>query len=266
MKFGIIILIIYETILMKIGSEIMIRYYCSGFDANNAFGHGLGDMFKTELRDTKSIVYIPGSPEKIEKAKTKYIPVFTNHFKNVGIEFDEVNLITTNLKSDEAKEIIKNASFIMLMGGNPFKQKEMCEKLGILEELKRYNGIMVGFSAGAMLMSKYIIITPCNEEYPDFHVEDGLNFDGLSIYPHNNTFEENYPDTLVVGDETYQKKDLIQVAKKYGKFFLLQDNGIDISIIKSSNGNIEFYIENDGKIWEVSDEITLVFKNQCKKK
>ena len=45
----------------------MIRYYCSGFDIHDAFGHGLGEMFKFELKDTKSIVYIPGSPEKIEK-------------------------------------------------------------------------------------------------------------------------------------------------------------------------------------------------------
>lgn len=251
--------------LIKIESEIMIRYYCSGFDVNNAFGHGLGDMFKTELKDTKSIVYVPGSPEKIEKAKTKYIPVFTNHFKNIGIEFDEVNLITPDLTSDEAKEMIEKASFVMLMGGDPFKQKEMCEKLGVLEELKKYNGIMVGFSAGAMLMSKYIIITPCSEEYPDFHIEEGLNFDGISIYPHNNTSEETYPDTLVVGDETYQKADLIRVAKEYGNFYLLQDNDTDISIIKSSNGNLEFYIENNGKIWEVSDEVTLISKSQSKK-
>ena len=75
----------------------MIRYYCSGFDINDAFGHGLGEMFKLELKDTKSIVYIPGSPEKIEKVKTKYIPAFTEHFKNVGIEFEQVNLITTEL-------------------------------------------------------------------------------------------------------------------------------------------------------------------------
>ena len=33
----------------------MTRYYCSGFDINNAFGHGLGDMFLSELKDTKSI-------------------------------------------------------------------------------------------------------------------------------------------------------------------------------------------------------------------
>lgn len=242
----------------------MIRYYCSGFDVNNAFGHGLGDMFKTELRDTKSIVYIPGSPEKIEKAKTKYIPLFTNHFKNVGIKFDEVNLITPDIISDEAREMIRKASFIMLMGGDPFKQKEMCEKLGILEELKKYNGIMMGFSAGAMLMSKYIIITPCSEEYPDFQIGDGLNLDEISIYPHNNTSEETYPDTLVVGDETYKKEDLLQVAKEYGNFYLLQDNDTDISIIKFSNGSIEFYIENNGKIWEVSDGVNLVSEKRMK--
>ena len=52
--------------IILIGVIIVVRYYCSGFDINNAFGHGLGEMFKLELNDTKSIVYIPGSSEKIE--------------------------------------------------------------------------------------------------------------------------------------------------------------------------------------------------------
>ena len=51
----------------------MIRYYCSGFDINDAFGHGLGDMFLSELKDRKSIVYIPGSPEK--SAGTVILPI-----------------------------------------------------------------------------------------------------------------------------------------------------------------------------------------------
>lgn len=248
----------------------MIRYYCSGFDVENAFGHGLGEIFKKELKDTKSIVYIPGSPEKIEKAKTKYVPVFTNHFKNVGIEFEKVNLITPDLTCEEAQSMIQNASFIMLMGGDPFKQKEMCERLKIMEELKAFDGIMMGFSAGAMLMSKYIIITPCSEEYPDFHIEKGLNFDELSIYPHNNTSDIEYPEVLTVGDETYRKQDLIKVAREYGKYYLLQDNinenGLtDISIIKSTNGVIEYYTENQGKIWLVEGEISLISgKNNIK--
>lgn len=249
----------------------MYRYYCSGFDINNAFGHGLGEMFKAELKDTKSIVYIPGSIEKIEKAKTKYIPVFTEHFKNVGIEFEQATLITPELSKEEAKKIIRNASFIMLMGGDPFKQKDLCEQLGILPELKQYNGIMLGFSAGAMLMSKYIIITPCSDEYPTFRIEEGLDLDDLSIYPHNNTSSEEYPNELIAGDEKYQKQDLLKVAKKYGEFYLLQDNPredgtTDISIIKSTNGTIEFYYENDGKIWEVSDDIRLLSRTKHNKK
>ena len=247
----------------------MIRYYCSGFDTNNAFGHGLGEMLKKELKRTKNILYIPGSIDKIEKAKKKYVPIFTEHFKNIGIEFDNINLLTQDISSEEAKDMVKNADFIMLMGGDPFKQKELCIKLDIMNELKEYKGIMLGYSAGAMLMSKYIIITPCSEEYPDFHIEEGLNLDGISIYPHNNTTLEIYPNTLVVGDETYQKEDLIKVAKEYEAFYLLQDNyqenGLtDVSIIKSTNGTIEYYYENEGKIWIVEDDIKIIKRKKVK--
>ena len=167
----------------------MTRYYCSGFDIKNAFEHGLGDMFLSELKDRKSIVYIPGGPEKIQKDKDKYVPLFTKYFKNVGIEFETST-----------------------------------------------------------------IITPCSEEYPDFHIEEGLNLDGISIYPHNNTNDKDYPDTLVVGDETYNKEALIKVANQYGDYYLLQDylrkDGFtDISLIKSTNSSIKLYTENDGKIW-----------------
>ena len=241
----------------------MTRYYCSGFDINNAFGHGLGSMFLNELKNTKSIVYIPGGADKMQKVRDKYVPIFTEHFKNVGIQFENSTIIDPTMSQVEAQKAVREASFIMLMGGNPFKQKELCEKLGLLEELKKYDGVMLGLSAGAMLMSKYIIITPCSEEYPHFHIEDGLNLDGISIYPHNNTNQEDYPDTVVVGGETYRKTDLIKVASEYGKFYLLQDfqreDGLfDISIIKSSNGNIEYYTENDGKIWLTTpDEIKI---------
>ena len=44
----------------------------------------------------------------------------------------------SGLSKEQAKEMIANASFIMLMGGDPFKQKDMCERLGILEDIKRF--------------------------------------------------------------------------------------------------------------------------------
>ena len=142
----------------------------------------------------------------------------------------------------------------MLMGGDPFEQKLLCEKLGIIDNLKNYNGILLGMSAGAMLMSKYIIITPCSEEYPDFHIEEGLNLSGISIYPHNNFEGDVYPDILNIGDETYKKVDLLSVAFKYGEFYLLQDHFVDkgitnVSYIRTYGNEIDFICEQSGKIF-----------------
>lgn len=251
----------------------MIRYYCSGFNINDPFGYGLGTMIKPELKDTNSIVYIVGSPKKpkkIEKAENVHKKNFDESLTRNGITFENSYIIKPDTNPELAKKWIDESSFLMLMGGDPFDQKEMCENLGIIDNIKNYKGIMMGFSAGAMLMSKYMIITPCSEEYPDFHIEEGLNFDNISIYPHNNTSSEEYPDILDIGGEIYKKEDLIKVAKEYGKFYLIQDypreDGLfDISIIKANNGIIEFYTENNGKIWEVTDDISLLSSTQNKK-
>lgn len=243
----------------------MIRYYCSGFDSNNAFGHGLGDMFKEDLKDMKRIVYIPGGPHKVEKAISKSVPEFIKHFEKVGIKFDESIIITPDMSKEDAKSYVESASFIMLMGGDPFKQREMCEELEILDSIKNSKAVILGFSAGAMLMSKYTIITPCSDRYPDFHIEDGLNLDGISIYPHNNTDSYEYPDSLDIGGEVYQKNDLIKVAGGYGNYYLLQDytdDGItfDVSLIRVKDGNMKFHTENNGKIWVAApDEVQLEY-------
>lgn len=232
----------------------MARYYCSGFDVANAFGHGLGELFRQELKSNGSIVFIPGGVERVEKAKNKTVPVFLEHLKNVGIEFEESILMTPDLTKEQAREAVKHADMLMLLGGNPFRLKGLCVELDLIKELREYKGLMVGLSAGAMFMSKYIIVTPCSEEYPDFQVEEGLNLDGISIYPHNNTEEEEYPEILVAGDETYLRKDLLKVATEYGEFYLLQDHmresgETDVSLIKVTDGHAEYYTENQGKIW-----------------
>ena len=230
-----------------------VYYYCSGFDINNAFFSKLAKRLKEDIKDYKSIVYIPAS-DNLEKTLDKYIPAFNNHFKKIGIEFKNTYLLTYDTDEKVAKELIKNAGFIMLLGGDPYKQKDLCEKLNIVNELKTYKGIMMGMSAGAMYMSKNIIIVPCSEEYPNFHVDEGLNLTGISIYPHCNFIGNEFPHCIVNDDEVTNSDDLIKVSKEHGEFYLLQDNYInenitEVSLIRISNKNIEVITNNNGRVW-----------------
>ena len=83
-----------------------INYFCSGFDINNGFWNELAIQLKADLKNTKRIVYIPGSTKenKIEKAKNIYIPSFTKYFKKIGIEFDNVECITPITTVEDASE------------------------------------------------------------------------------------------------------------------------------------------------------------------
>ena len=60
-------------------------------------------------------------------------------------------------------------------------------------------------------------------------------------------------------------KFLAKVAEKYGVFYLLQDSEEDISMLKSNNGWIETYTENNGKIWAVDEDITLLTESKSRK-
>ncbi len=92
----------------------MVRYYCSGYDINNAFGHGLGDMFRGWIeRNKKHSIYPRGGTEKIEKIQTKYLPAFTKHFEDVGIKFDEVTLITPDIDKSKAQEKVKKMQILL---------------------------------------------------------------------------------------------------------------------------------------------------------
>ena len=115
-----------------------VNYFCSGFDKENAFWQELGDRLREDLPSQNRIVFIPGSTkkEKIDKTINEKIPQFKEHFKKVGIEFKDVKCITLDTSKEEAQEWVNNSDFVMLMGGNPFLQKDLIEAKGLTKLLK----------------------------------------------------------------------------------------------------------------------------------
>lgn len=259
---------------MNIRNNKSINYFCSGFDKNNAFWDELGYQLRQDLKNTKRIVYIPGSTKenKIEKAKNVYIPSFTEYFKNIEIEFENVECITLDMSKDEAQRLVLDSDMVFLLGGNPFLQQELYNSKGLTPLLQNYSGVIMGMSAGAMNMSKYIIITPCSDEYPEFDIRPGLNLSNISIYPHNN-FEGNiFPEQVELGDEITKSDDLIKVATEYEEFYCLQDyldktGKINVSLIRTCDNEINFFTNNDGKVWKVSSNgFEIIYSNNIKYK
>ena len=245
-----------------------INYFCSGFDKENAFQGMLGEYLKKDLVTTKRIIYIPASnkEEKVKRVMEEKIPMFKEHFRKIGIIFEEEICITKDTPIEEAKLLVKDSDMVMLMGGNPFHQKELLEEKELIDILKNYNGVILGFSAGAMNMSKYIIITPCSEEYPDFDIREGLILSNISIYPHINFEGEIFPEKIIMGDEITVSKDLQTVSEKYGIFYCLQDvekelGMTKVSLIRTTKEEMNFINYNEGKVWEVTkDTFNIVYR------
>lgn len=73
---------------------------------------------------------------------------------------------------DHAQQI-KNASLLFFTGGMPEKAIRRMDELGITSEIKKFDGVIMGASAGAMLQLDIYHITP-DDDYDHYEVCRGL--------------------------------------------------------------------------------------------
>ena len=85
---------------------------------------------------------------------------------------------------DEMKEKILNSSILMLTGGAPDLMMKRIKEKKLKKLIKNYKGIMIGYSAGAMIQLDSYHISP-DEDYPEFLYQTGLDcLSGFAIEPH----------------------------------------------------------------------------------
>lgn len=214
-----------------------INYYISRSSKLGNLEPILMKSLAYDLKNRKSFVYLPSDPNKHEWTEKKFLG-WINKFKKYNIVFENNTLINSNMHSSEIQEYIKNADFILLPGGNPWIERDFLTKNDAFELLKEYKGVLLGSSAGAMNMSKYTIIAPCNDEFPDFDVRNGLNLNNISVFPHFNYIGNKIKEVSELEDEQYKLLDLLEVAKQYGEFYLLQDEPV-ASALRIANNEIK---------------------------
>lgn len=162
-----------------------------------------------------------------EKRRLKFIAPFVR----LGIK--EEKIYVANCYRDTKKDLIKKikqSDILFFTGGNPeMLFSKVVHKMELLYEIKHYEGIIIGESAGALMQFERYFITKKNNFYPYFAFYDG--FGNLS-----NPF---YIDVHSVNKKLYMDK-LKEVAHNYNKnIYAIYNNGA--IIYNRKNGELELF-------------------------
>ncbi len=176
-------------------------------EKQSRFNNYMEEYLKENVSKNSSLVFInaPGIGED-----ETYFAIIISCFKNIDIVFDNVLDIEKDTKKSDIDKFIQSNENIVyfLMGGNPLTQYDIILKNNLTDLLKETNGIVIGFCAGAINLSKYSIITT-DEDFKYAQSYDGIGRVELIIDPHYNLQENNKEDIKTRNEE------IINFAKKY---------------------------------------------------
>ena len=124
-----------------------IHYYSGWFD--EALPAKYLEALKNDITDKKSLVLIWGcwaGDDLIDFVRDKWLAPG-------GIVFDEISLVDNRMPKEEGQKLIKEASALLLLGGDDIPQAEFIKEYELAAPIKESNGnIIMGFSAGAINM------------------------------------------------------------------------------------------------------------------
>lgn len=106
--------------------------------------------------------------------------------KSVNEEFSEFELIDERKDEDETARLIEQADLLYLMPGNPYTQMEFLNRNPkSLQAIKKFQGIILGVSAGTMNMAKQAYYLK-DEGYEESKFYSGLGLTDITVIPHFN--------------------------------------------------------------------------------
>ena len=93
-----------------------------------------------------------------------------------GISEDNISFINYFEDSHEdAKRKIEEANVLYFLGGLPDKMMERIREFDLIDTLKTFDGIVMGYSAGAVIQLGQYHLSP-DDDYPGFDYYTGLGY------------------------------------------------------------------------------------------
>lgn len=215
------------------------------FDSDWCYG-----KLKSIIKEDHNVLIIPFSyhDEWLSNIKN-WNDAFNNqngtHYQEIvspflayGIKEDNIKWINQFVDSiDTMKEKIKNSDIIFFTGGYPDKMMDKFRRYDLIDDLEKFDGIVIGASAGAMVQIKEFHITK-DSDYKDFSYHSGLNMiKDFDIEVH---FENTEVQNISL---------LRAIREKKKPVYSISNDGAVLVV------NKEVYILGNAKMWEVPEYV-----------
>ncbi|MCH5351479.1 MAG: Type 1 glutamine amidotransferase-like domain-containing protein [Clostridiales bacterium] len=210
--------------------------------------NGILTELTSRLTKHGRVVYVANDPFDTEHNDLSAPPVFKGLALS-GLDFKE-KILLDERNASEAASIILEADLVILSGGKILCQRDFFDRIKLGEILKKYDGLVVGVSAGAMNLCKTIFNFP--EETGDVGSPlwvDGLGFYDKIIIPH---FDGETKSYQLPCDEIDIVNDYI-FPMSNGKTFIGIPN-LSYILIDKGNATIRgtAYSITDGKVKRIN--------------
>ena len=144
-------------------------------------------------------------------------------FAAYGVSDDNISFVNyfTDTK-ESAKRKIENADIIYFLGGLPDRMMERIKEFDLQDVLMSHDGIVMGYSAGAVIQLAEYHLSP-DDDYPDFKYYEGLPYlnDFYLEVHYEGTSSQNAAIQKVLEE---RKKTVYATALMNGA--ILVDNGV----------------------------------------
>jgi peptidase E len=104
----------------------------------------------------------------------KYYKILAGSFSAFGIPMENMTFVNFFADTPEsAADKIRNADIVYFPGGLPDRMMDRIREFKLEEVLHQHDGIIMGFSAGAMIQLEEFHVSP-DDDYPEFCYADGI--------------------------------------------------------------------------------------------
>lgn len=163
-----------------------------GGDYRNNENREIDEFIVNKMGKRAKMVFVPFAVKNIEK-REKRIESIKKSYSSLGFEnFETLN--EEEMSKEEMSWIVSKADILFLTGGDPKTLLETIENSGIKEDILNFKGMIIGFSAGGMILSDRCVIPGgMDDDYPNTLVLEGLGLTKQSFIPH---YDESLDESL----------------------------------------------------------------------